>query len=413
MTQAPDHSSHSLIRDYTTTIMILESIADAIFILNHDRGIEYANKSALDLIDADLGQIAGQDFNSFLYRSASETQSEVTAGVHELKSSGFIDDIQNGLLGNVELAVRSGSRLIPALLNFSLISDPDGTPRYIIVTAKDISEWKKMEKELQHQQIISIFQERQRVLGELFEGLLHSLSQPLVTLQLRLDLLASYREKPGDHAEKIDNAHREMAALVSSMSGVIENVRTFTRQSNTRHIVLIDLRETLENISRLLDYEYQKQRIVFQIQSEERLPRIKSNPMLLQQVFLNILKNSQDAFEDPAFPVEYTREYPRTIVVAIKAIGNKWVELTFADNAGGIPEALVDKIFDPFYTSRQSIVHSGVGLSMAHNIISSLGGDISVDVETGHGTAFTVRIPVTQNEEQDQLFNLIELLNKK
>ena len=406
-------NQETTLRDYTTTIMILESISDAIFILNSKRGIEYANKSALDLINEDLNTVAGKDFNTLLYQNITDVPSNSDAGVHELKSAAFIDDIQNGLLGNIELKIRSGDLLIPSLLNFSLISDPDGNPRYIIVTAKEISEWKKMEKELQHKQIISIFQERQRVLGELFEGLLHSLSQPLVTLQLRLELMESYIKSEKDTKEKLANSRDEMLSLVSTMNSVIENVRTFTRQSNTQHIVPIDLNETLQNISKLLAYEYQKHKIQFEIKSQNNLPDIKSNPMLLQQIFLNILKNSQDAFEDPIESIDYSLDYPRKIVVAMEAIENKWIEITFADNAGGMSDDVKEKIFDPFFTTRYEENHSGVGLSMAHNIISSLGGDISVEVEKGHGSAFTVRIPVTQNEEQDQLFNLIELLNKK
>ncbi|MCK5684694.1 PAS domain-containing protein, partial [bacterium] len=182
----------------------MESRSDAIFILNHKRGIEYANKSALDFIDKELSMIAGLDFNLFLYGNDTINTVSGEAGVNELNRKGFINDIQNGILGNIELNIRYGEALIPALLNFSLISDPDGSPRYIIVTAKDITEWKKMEKELQHQQIFSIFQERQRVLAELFEGLLHSLSQPLVTLQLRLDLMDSYLQKGEDVSKKIE-----------------------------------------------------------------------------------------------------------------------------------------------------------------------------------------------------------------
>jgi len=419
-------NSPSTLRDYTTTIMILESISDAIFILNHSRAIEYANKSALDLIQASLPDLSGRDFNSLLYSSDSLNSSLSSAngespaaepanaepGISELQGKGFIDDIEKGLLGNIELNIRSGPSVIPVLLNFSLISDPGGQPRYIIVTAKDIRDWKSMERDLQHQQIISIFQERQRVLGELFEGLLHSLSQPLVTLQMRLDLIEKYKLSE-DGGPKTDAAHREIAQLVSSMNETIETVRAFTRQSNTRHIVEIDVRDTVLSIQRLLSYEYQKRKIRLEIRENGALPPVRTNPMLLQQVFLNILKNSQDAFADPAFPVTYSTDYPRTIVVHLSARADKWLEITFADNAGGMNDEVQKQLFEPFFTSRSDQLHSGVGLSMAHSIISSLGGDISLDVEQGHGSAFTVRIPVTQNEEQDQLHNLIELLNRK
>jgi len=399
------------IQDYLTTITILESLSDLIFILNTEGEIEYINQSALDIIGEPIQRVAGKYIDEFLVDSSEELTIDIESEEYSPPKK-LIEKINTGIFHEIEAAVISKGRLVPVLVNFSVIHDQE-EPAYIVVSAKDISQKKRIEYEEKEQQLESISRDRIRALGELSVGLVHEITQPLSTLMLKLDLTRKKIADPGVKIEDLDKSLGEIVGLVQKMSNIIQNIRRFAQQTEEDMLGIVNIREIVENAVSLVDHEFKRHMINIRIDAEKQLSYVVANPLSIEQVFVNILSNAKDAFESLDAQLDAKKPKKKLVIIRLKEKKGKWVEIQFIDNAGGINKNILDRIFDPFFTTHPYKSNTGMGLSIAKKIIQALGGDIHVRVKEEEGTQFVVRIPLTKSDEKTFLKNLIEIHHQK
>jgi len=115
------------------------------------------------------------------------------------------------------------------------------------------------------------------------------------------------------------------------------------------------------------------------------LPLCHADPQLIEQVILNLINNAAEAMKD------MKRE--KIIEVRTSRNGNS-ICVTVSDSGPGVPEALRQRIFDPFYTTKSG--STGIGLSLSHRIVQDHGGTLSVSASRWAGAEFTLRIPVRE-----------------
>ncbi|HDR04145.1 MAG TPA: PAS domain-containing protein [Candidatus Marinimicrobia bacterium] len=404
MTQS--HQSQ-MVQDYSTTIAILESISDGIFILNSDGKVQYGNKAALYLIGKEIHLVIGEKFQTYVKQVNQIRSRHLIWSKDNLESEPLLILIEKSHhRDDMEAIINAPRNEIPALLTTNFIYDREENLSYIIVLLKDITQWKLLEKEIRQQQALSISRERLQSLGDLFEGLVHEISQPLLSFQLRLELLQ--KSLSGLSNPAIEKHLKELNQLTERMAKVMDNTRAITQLSNGQRTAMVNVAELLKTTLKMLDYSMQKHIIRYELNNSENLPKIRINTLLLQQVFINILKNAEDAFINQELITE-----PAKISINLKNKNNKWIEIEVSDNAGGIEAHNLDFVFDPFFTTRSTSEHTGIGLTIVKDIITSMGGDVSISSEYGTGTTLSLRIPVAQQEERAQLFNLIELLHQQ
>jgi signal transduction histidine kinase len=119
------------------------------------------------------------------------------------------------------------------------------------------------------------------------------------------------------------------------------------------------------------------------------LPEVMCNIGELSQVFLNLIVNSAHALADAGRDTETGKITIKTAVV------DGWAQFTFEDNGCGIPPGIIDKIYDPFFTTKEVGRGTGQGLAIARSIVvDKHGGRISVQSTPGQGTCFTLRLPL-------------------
>ncbi len=116
----------------------------------------------------------------------------------------------------------------------------------------------------------------------------------------------------------------------------------------------------------------------------DNLPSIESDRGRLQQVFLNIINNAIEELESGG-----------QIDISTERSDEGMVAITIADNGRGIPEENLKQVFEPFFTTKKEY-GTGLGLSITYGIIEKLGGDIKVKSRVGHGTSFTITLPVAK-----------------
>ena len=383
-----------LTKDYATTVMILEHLPDAIFILDSVGVIQYVNKNALDLLQTSFQKLRGILIDDVFLQ---------TFNAEEGKES-LEKQIRKGNIQNLDTHLVFEGVSVPVYASFNVIENIKGESTFIIVSAKNASFQKSLEKELKHQQILTISRDRIRALGELSVGLVHNISQPLTALEMRLELM---REQLVEANEEIDKeSFEEIKHLISQINNNIRVIRLFANQTEDESIGMVNIAQAIRNAHKLVEYELLKRKIDVSIEFSDDLPFIVGNALLLEQVFVNLIINARDSIQ-----VKSKKKTPK-IQIRTDIIDKKWIEVYIIDNGKGICKEIEKKVFDPFFTTKDTYDKPGLGLSISYEIISSMGGDLFLNKSWKNSeTCFVVRIPIEQDNERDQLANLIEILH--
>jgi signal transduction histidine kinase len=175
-------------------------------------------------------------------------------------------------------------------------------------------------------------------------------------------------------------------SALAQLSGRALSIKEFAR-TDIDAPMLIDVGESVDNALALAQSRLPERiKLVRQIGT---LPKVRSVPGDLDQVFLALINNAAAAMEGEG-----------TLTVSGKQAGDR-IEVVFEDTGTGIGDDILPKIFEPFFTTRQRGEGAGLGLTIAHRIVSGLGGSIQVKTTPKHGSAFSVSLPSGSAEGND------------
>jgi two-component system, NtrC family, sensor kinase len=244
-----------------------------------------------------------------------------------------------------------------------------------IHVAKDVSN----EKLLQQQLIQS---EKLSAIGELIAGIAHELNNPLTgvmgysqLLQLRKDL----DDRAKENLLKINN-------LALRCQKIVQNLLSFARKQKPER-TLSDINDILEKTFELRSYELQVNNIEIRRELDRNLPKTIADAQQLQQVFLNIVTNAEQAMLE-------AHGKGRLTIRTLEDTPNARIIVELADDGPGIPEAHLTKIFDPFFTTKDVGKGTGLGLSLSYGMIKEHGGNIYARSRLGEGSTFVIDLPI-------------------
>jgi two-component system NtrC family sensor kinase len=157
-----------------------------------------------------------------------------------------------------------------------------------------------------------------------------------------------------------------------------------------------DLNEEVERVLHLIYYQIDRNQISIRKSLDPNLPLTKANGRQIQQVLTNLLINARDAL------VGVNRE--KVIEVNSRAENNsdgQWIVISVKDNGIGIPAKNLQRVFTPFYTSKEETKGTGLGLSVSLGIAEAHGGFLEVESTYGEGSCFSLRLPVRKGPAYD------------
>lgn len=234
---------------------------------------------------------------------------------------------------------------------------------------------------LRRQEHLMIQQNRQAAMGEMIGNIAHQWRQPLNTLGLLTQRLGLFYGSPSFNKEFLETSVAKSMEIISYMSRTIDDFRTFfaaDREKTEFRVV-----ETVSKVLSLVEASFKDRGINLERDEDDDVV-ITGYPNEYAQVLLNILINAKDAMN------ERNIESPWLKIAVRSHNGTSLV--TIADNAGGISEDIVDKIFDPYFTTKGPQQGTGIGLFMARSIIeNNMGGRLSVR-NTGAGAEFRIEV---------------------
>ena len=234
---------------------------------------------------------------------------------------------------------------------------------------------------LRMQEHIMIQQNRQAAMGEMIGNIAHQWRQPLNTLALLTQRLGFFYGSPSFNKEFMETSVAKSMEIINYMSRTIDDFRTFFTKDRERTEFRVN--ETISKALTLVEASFKDRRIRLERDEADDVV-ITGYPNEYAQVLLNIFVNAKDAIN------ERTIESPWLKISVRSENGTSLV--TIADNAGGIPEEIIDKIFDPYFTTKGPQQGTGVGLFMAKAIIeTNMGGRLSVR-NTDEGAEFRIEV---------------------
>jgi len=248
-----------------------------------------------------------------------------------------------------------------------------------------LAEAKEREAKLERQ---LVFADRMASVGTLAAGLAHEINNPLAYVAANITLmLDSLRTLQSEVASPLLPELLEMGTAVHDgaerIRKIMRGLKTFSRVEQERRAV-IELQPLLElSINMAFNEIRHRARLVKDYGSA---PPVEADEARLGQVFINLLVNAAQAIPEGRTDANEIR-----VKTSTSAAGKAVIEVR--DTGGGIPAALLGRIFDPFFTTKPVGIGTGLGLSICHNIVSALGGEISVESREGQGTSFRVELP--------------------
>jgi signal transduction histidine kinase len=220
-------------------------------------------------------------------------------------------------------------------------------------------------------------------LGTLIASLAHEIRNPLVSIKTFTQLLPERIED-----EEFRNYFLKVASgEIDRLTGLINELLGFARPSEPR-LEGEDVNAIIDKMEVLVATEARRKNVSLQKDFARDLPQVKVDAEQLKQVLLNILLNAIQAIQGEGKVWIETR----LTQVPIEDKVEPFVQIEVRDNGVGIPAENLERIFDPFFSTRPE--GSGLGLGISHQIIHDHGGFIGVESEVGKGTSFKVHLPL-------------------
>lgn len=231
-------------------------------------------------------------------------------------------------------------------------------------------------------------EDRLAALGTMAAGIAHELNQPLNTIRVVTDgfLYGRVEGWPLEQEELFEGLEM-ISRQVMRMDKVIRNVRNFAREGHGQAAENVSVNEAIENVFTMIGKQVEAHGIRVERDLDPELPMIRTTLNELEQVVMNLIVNARQALDETSRPQKVLRIHTRS------EGGVVFIEVS--DNATGIPEEFLEKILDPFFTTKASGKGTGLGLSICQSIVSKFGGGIEVFNNESGGATFVVRAPAT------------------
>ena len=355
---------------------LLDAAVDAIIIIDQKGTIERVNRATLRLF--------GYAEEELLGRNVRVLMPEPHRGHHDGYLARYLDGGQAGIIGRgrEENAVRKNGDVFPILLTVSEVLQPGG--RHFVGFVRDLSETRAAEENVRRLENRLLHADRLVTLGELTAGIAHEINQPLTAIAAYADAGRSISGR-GE-----DDTYRELVTIFERIGGqsrraaeVVRRLRKMVRGGTVqkaRH----DINQIIMNVLLLFEHELNNLDIEIDFEPIQPACELYVDDVQIQQVLVNLVKNSLDAL------VDADSENGR-VRIQLQRAGSELL-IAVSDNGPGIDSEKRKRLFDAFFTTKQQGV--GLGLSICKSIATAHGGSLHYSSPREGGSRFTLSLPL-------------------
>jgi two-component system NtrC family sensor kinase len=288
--------------------------------------------------------------------------------------------------GNLEyrIDVRSGDEIELLAVEFNRMAERmQRAQEQLQRHSKELEQKVNQLRRLQAQLMQS---ERMAATGELAAQIAHEINNPLGIIKNYVGIAKLLMPEEDPNRENMKIVDQE----INRIAGIVRRLLKFAKPG-AEDIQPVQINQVLEELLALLRGQLFRRKIEVSAELAENLPEVSVSTDQIRQVFLNLIKNAEDAMAEGGKLTVRTRYRKGR------------VEIDVADDGCGIPPENVKNIFEPFFTTK-GVKGTGLGLTVSYGIIKNYNGEINVDSEPGRGTTFTIQLPVVS----DKVFQVIQ-----
>ncbi|MDH3826358.1 MAG: PAS domain S-box protein [Desulfobacterales bacterium] len=280
--------------------------------------------------------------------------------------------------------MRQDGTVIEGTLSAAIIYDSSGNEIATVGSFVDLKERLEMERALRRTQEQLLQSEKLAAMGRLTSQIAHELNNPLYGIMNTLELLKTEISPESKRRKILEMALSETVRL----SELLRKMLSFSKPDQEEKQA-VDLNTVLDEILILHEKQLQENDIKIKTFFAEALPQISASKNQLRQVFLNLVANARDAM-------------PSGGTLSVKTVADKeTVKIEISDSGVGIKEEHIKKIFDSFFTTKDTVKGVGLGLSVCYGFIKDHGGDIEVKSKENEGTTFSITFPAYKESTED------------
>jgi signal transduction histidine kinase len=317
-----------------------------------------------ELLDRPIGQYVGPELGAWLQQHAAARA--VGNATNAAVTREVIDPVWNG----------------PYTVTVTDLLNHDREPVGSVIVARDLTTQSRLESEREELRKRLTQSEKLAALGQFVAGIAHELNNPLQGVLGHLELLRTTGAFPKHLRREVQTIYREAdrAAKIVRNLLVFAGSRRLERRSVSLNVVLQKVLSLRAAAHRAIGIEVVRH-------YDDKLPRLQSDPLLLHQVFLNMVMNAEHAIAAAGGGGRIE------ISTAVPAARDRIVT-TVRDTGTGIPEETLPRIFEPFYTTKDVGKGTGLGLAITYGIVQEHGGQIVAANHPDGGAVFTVELPI-------------------
>ena len=358
-------SRQELLTAKAFTDNIIRSMSNSLLVINKDQTIRTANQATYDLLGYTKEELIGKPFSMIFVEGYYSG-----IGIDDLINKGFTRNVETTYLSKYGEKIRM-------LFTASVIFNEEGRFEGIVCVAQDIT----MQTEtLRAGHLASI--------GELAAGVAHEINNPI-------NSIINFAQIMIDEVKKGDIPAEEIPELIikegDRVASIVSSLLSFARE-NEKEKKPIDARDVLDEVLALTETQIIKDGINLTIDFPKGINKVLADFQQVEQVFLNIINNARYALNQ-----KHPKAHPKKNFVihgaeeTIDAI--RYLEVTFLDYGTGIPSSIIDRIYNPFFSTKPSGIGTGLGLAISHGIITDHGGKLTFKSSYGEYTKVTILLP--------------------
>ena len=246
----------------------------------------------------------------------------------------------------------------------------------ILVNSMDITTTKELEHLLR-------IQDKMSSLGRVTAGIAHEIRNPLSGINIYLNTLEKFYDRKED-SKKVSEIFNHLQSASAKIEAVIKRVMDFSKPG-TPNFLMGSIKKPIEDAVSLSSVTMRKSGIKITKDLNETLPECSLDHQLMEQVILNLMNNAAESMKN--------MDEEKIIAISCSLKDNRII-INISDSGPGVQDKIKDKIFDPFYSTKNN--STGIGLSLCHRIISDHGGILRLSDSRLGGAEFTIELPVTR-----------------
>jgi PAS domain S-box-containing protein len=255
--------------------------------------------------------------------------------------------------------------------------------------SRDVTERRRAEEERRQLEQKAQFASRLASVGELASGVAHEINNPLTAVIGYAHLLLERKDVPEDIRRDVEVINEG----AQRVAGIIKKLLVFARQTKPER-TYVDINEIINTTLELRAYSLQGNNVKVVLQFDPDLPLTVADPGQLQQVFLNLIINAETEVK--------LAHGGGKLAIKTEQIDDN-IRVSFKDNGLGIAKENLERIFNPFFTTRRVGQGTGLGLSVCHGIVTEHKGRIWAESNLGKGATFILELPIVAEDKQLEL----------